>query len=102
MPPEGWLEAPENAVVGHDLVAGEVLPPVITVEDLRVLRNAALAESDWRDLPSYAGTDQAEWRTYRQALRDITEGYTESRINPLPGVPGYSVPAGFGTPGFTV
>ena len=41
---------------------------------LREQRNALLAATDWRDLPSYAGTKQAEWRLYRQALRDITVG----------------------------
>ena len=41
---------------------------------LREQRNALLTETDWRDLPSYAGTKQAEWRVYRQALRDITVG----------------------------
>jgi len=43
---------------------------------LRIARNRILQESDWRDLPSYPGTDQAEWRTYRQALRDLTNTET--------------------------
>lgn len=43
---------------------------------LRIKRNQLLQESDWRDLPSYPGTDQAEWRTYRQALRDLTNTET--------------------------
>ena len=38
---------------------------------LREERNQRLSETDWRDLPSYPGTDQNEWRTYRQALRDL-------------------------------
>ena len=38
---------------------------------LRQERDRKLAETDWRDLPSYPGTDQDEWRTYRQALRDL-------------------------------
>ncbi len=38
---------------------------------LREERNRRLAETDWRDLPSYPGTDQDEWRTYRKALRDL-------------------------------
>jgi len=41
---------------------------------LREKRDALLASSDWRDLPSYAGTKQAEWRVYRQSLRDMTSG----------------------------
>ena len=44
------------------------------LQELREKRNALLAATDWRDLPSYAGTRQAEWRVYRQALRDITVG----------------------------
>ena len=43
---------------------------------LRIERTRLLQESDWRDLPSYPGTDQAEWRTYRQALRDLTNTET--------------------------
>ena len=34
-------------------------------------RDKLLAETDWRDLPSYPGTNQDGWRTYRQALRDL-------------------------------
>jgi len=43
---------------------------------LRIERTRLLQETDWRDLPSYPGTDQAEWRTYRQALRDLTNTET--------------------------
>ena len=43
---------------------------------LRIERTRLLQESDWRDLPSYPGTDQAEWRTYRQGLRDLTNTET--------------------------
>ena len=49
---------------------------------LRLERNALLAATDWRDLPSYAGTKQAEWRVYRQALRDMTVGLdTVEKVN---------------------
>ena len=34
-------------------------------------RDKLLAETDWRDLPSYPGVNQDGWRTYRQALRDL-------------------------------
>ena len=34
-------------------------------------RDKLLAETDWRDLPSYPGVNQDAWRTYRQALRDL-------------------------------
>jgi hypothetical protein len=39
---------------------------------LRDERNQLLAQSDWRMLPDYQGTNQTEWQVYRQALRDIT------------------------------
>ena len=38
---------------------------------LREERDRRITETDWRDLPSYPGTDQNDWRTYRQALRDL-------------------------------
>mgnify|MGYP003138433461 CR=1 FL=1 len=40
-------------------------------QKLRQERNRLLSESDWRDLPSYPGSNQEAWRTYRQQLRDL-------------------------------
>jgi len=39
---------------------------------LREQRNRLLAETDWRMASDYPGSNQTEWQTYRQALRDIT------------------------------
>jgi len=39
---------------------------------LRIERNQLLTETDWRTLPDYPGSNQTEWQTYRQDLRDIT------------------------------
>ena len=50
------------------------LTELINAEPMRLLReerNRRLTETDWKDLPSYPGTDQNDWRTYRQALRDL-------------------------------
>ena len=46
--------------------------------EVRAERNARLAKSDWR--ASQDVTMSNEWRTYRQALRDITkqEGFPET------------------------
>ena len=53
-----------------------------SIVDLREKRNVLLAETDWRDLPSYAGPKQAEWRVYRQSLRDMTSGLdTVEKVN---------------------
>jgi len=52
---------------------------------IRNLREPLLAESDWSVLSDNQLTDakKAEWLTYRQALRDITNGITtaEQAIN---------------------
>jgi len=39
-------------------------------EQIKNWRNAALAQSDWTQLPD-APVDKAAWATYRQALRDL-------------------------------
>ena len=41
------------------------------LKNLRNQRNSLLFQSDWRDLPSYPGSNQEAWRTYRQQLRDL-------------------------------
>ena len=46
---------------------------VPAIEQLRKQRNQLLRDTDWRDLPSYPGTNQEAWKTYRQALRDLPE-----------------------------
>ena len=47
---------------------------------LRRERNAKLAATDWR--ASSDLTLSAEWTTYRQALRDLTDGLTtEEQVN---------------------
>jgi len=38
---------------------------------LRQERNQKLAETDWRMVKDYKGTNQLSWETYRQALRDL-------------------------------
>ena len=42
---------------------------------LREHRNRLLAQSDWTVMPDSPLSDskQADWKTYRQALRDITK-----------------------------
>ena len=48
---------------------------LIAAEPLRLLReqrNQLLTETDWRMVSDYPGSNQTEWQTYRQALRNIT------------------------------
>ena len=45
---------------------------------LRIERNQLLQETDWRATVDYPGSNQAEWLTYRQNLRDLPENSTPS------------------------
>ena len=60
------------------------------LEALRIHRNKLLQESDWTvsvDSP-LSDSKQAEWKTYRQALRDLTKtakpksGYMPDKLDP--------------------
>lgn len=42
------------------------------MRQLRIQRNQLLASTDWRMVSDYPDSNQSEWQTYRQALRDIT------------------------------
>lgn len=46
--------------------------PIPAIEQLRMQRNSLLVQTDWRMVSDYPGSNQTEWQTYRQALRDIT------------------------------
>ena len=46
------------------------------IRNLRRNRNSLLAESDWTVLPDSPIADKTAWQTYRQELRDITNGLT--------------------------
>ena len=48
----------------------------LKINDLRIRRNGLLAETDWTVLPDSPIADKTAWQTYRQELRDITNGLT--------------------------
>ena len=48
----------------------------VTWEEVRELRNQALAASDWRALKDV--TLPNAWKEYRQALRDLPQNHTEA------------------------
>lgn len=62
-----------------------ILPQVeldMALENLRTKRNKLLADSDYIVLADSPINDKANWLTYRQALRDITEGLdTVAKVN---------------------
>jgi len=46
------------------------------IADLRQRRNALISSCDWVMLSDSPVADTTAWETYRQALRDITNGLT--------------------------
>ena len=45
------------------------------LDELRPIRNELLAQSDWTQNRDVTLSNDADWKTYRQALRDITKTY---------------------------
>jgi len=52
-----------------ELVAAEPL------NEVRVVRNRLLAETDWTQSRDITLSNDDAWKTYRQSLRDITKDY---------------------------
>jgi phosphohistidine phosphatase SixA len=81
------INSPEG-IIEVDLTAEEIAQRQIeeqawlagafdrAINELRVKRNRLLADSDYVVLADSPVTDKANWITYRQALRDITNGLT--------------------------
>ena len=55
----------------------------LTLDDLREWRNALLSETDWTILPDspLSADKQAEWKTYRQKLRDLPANTSEPYLS---------------------
>ncbi len=49
--------------------------PVLDLENLRRERNNLLSQSDWTQNRDVTLSNDADWKTYRQELRDITKTY---------------------------
>ena len=58
-------------------------------QQLRRKRTSLLKKSDWTQLPDspLTGSKKTEWATYRQQLRDITNGWTPSETVDFPDEP---------------
>lgn len=68
---------PTDAQLDALEIEATALDNEITLEELRVVRNQKLTETDWVvTMHKELGTNiPAAWKTYRQALRDITDTY---------------------------
>ena len=73
-----YLEADKNNVetIFNDLYTKTSSGTPISAETLRGQRKTKLKDSDWTVMSDSPLSDskKAEWVTYRQALRDITDG----------------------------
>ena len=58
----------------------------VEMNKLREQRNALLLDSDWTVMSDSPLSDskQVEWKTYRQALRDITKTASPKLLEELP------------------
>ena len=62
----------------------------LTLDEFREWRNSLLNESDWTVLPDspLSAEKQAEWKTYRQKLRDLPATTSEPyRVDLRPDIP---------------
>ncbi len=62
----------------------------IAMNKLRRLRNKLLAESDWTQSRDVTLSNDADWKTYRQALRDLPSTASSDFINQV--ITGSSAP----------
>ena len=96
----------ENQKLYYDVISNTVKckdeideKPVATIEELeavkleldkeyvRNLRNRLLIESDWTQNRDVVLSNDAEWKTYRQALRDLPANTTDWTNPPWPTKP---------------
>jgi hypothetical protein len=85
--PEGataWVEGSPQQIRGarvvDDVIIDGTIEEVSLAEQVRLVRNARLLQSDWTqavDSP-LSDTKKAEWATYRQALRDMPTSVGEA------------------------
>tara|TARA_R100001443_G_scaffold3188_5_gene10115 strand:+ start:505 stop:735 length:231 start_codon:yes stop_codon:yes gene_type:complete len=56
------------------------------MQKLRETRNKMLEDSDWTVMPDspFSDSKQADWKTYRQSLRDLTKTAKPKVINTGP------------------
>ena len=61
----------------------------LTMENVRLERNALLAQTDWTQFPDIQHNEELKnaWRSYRQALRDIPQAFTDPNAVIWPTLP---------------
>jgi len=73
MPKEcGWRWS--NETMSYELEDADMANKAAMIF-LRIKRDELLAQSDYTQMPDVTLTNQSEWDTYRQALRDLPQTY---------------------------
>jgi hypothetical protein len=80
------MQSKELVLSGSNLVLQDRVV-VITWEQIRSRRNNLLALSDYTQMADWPG-DKEAWATYRQALRDLPQTYTNAADVVWPTAPG--------------
>lgn len=81
---EGWVQGQWDGAAYY-IRDEQVVPRLLPVTaDIRPQRDQLLAASDWTQLPDapLTGEQQAAWRDYRQALRDLPDTGGEWPVPP--------------------
>jgi len=95
-PPDGsiavLLDTPSSIGIGDSYIGGEfVKVDVYTIterwENLRLIRDGLLRQSDWTQLPDIPAEIKTPYQTYRQELRDLPANTTDPRNAPWPEKP---------------
>ena len=63
----------DDNVVSYD---ADAVDTELNIQEVRMIRNAKLAETDWTQNRDVTLSNDSAWATYRQALRDITDSAT--------------------------
>jgi len=66
----------QHTITGKDGVILEQYQLDMTWEEVRMLRNQALADTDWRAVKDR--TMSQAWKDYRTALRDLPQDHDEA------------------------
>ena len=71
-----WVKITDGSGIGWLWDGTDWTAPIVTVDELRVVRDELLASSDFTQLPDvHSAAMRATWATYRQELRDLPSGY---------------------------
>lgn len=68
--------SPEEIAEFQAFQANAKTPEELNLIALRFERNQLLSETDWTQNRDVTLSNDADWKTYRQALRDITDSAT--------------------------